>query len=81
MDLKQQILDGLKLVLLENFKKDIDSGKLVSPIDFETKLDDVWKRLRLNPQTAGAIMLFRLKQEDIGKLLREVFTELGVEVK
>lgn len=81
MGTKEDLLAGLKPVLLTQTKSDLASGKVTQPIVFVDVSKYVWRSLRTNLQTAGAIMFLGIKREDIDKLLREVFVELKVEVK
>jgi hypothetical protein len=81
MDIKAMILAGLKPALIQQLASDIDSGKLLQPIDFVKVSDATWKKLRMNLQTAGAITVFRIKQVDIESVLRDTFKELGIDVK
>lgn len=81
MGVKETLLSGLKPVLTHTVKSGMAEGKLVQPVDFAQTSENVWKHLRTNVQTAGAIMAFRIKREDIDKMLREVFADLKVEVK
>lgn len=81
MGVKETILSGLKPALTAQVKAGLEKGLLKQPVDFKTTSDSVWKRCKTNVQTAGAIMAFGIKREDIDKILREVFTDLNVEVK
>lgn len=81
MGAKELLLNGLKPVLTEQIRGDIASGKLKQPVEMETICKSVWKHLRTNVQTAGAIMAFRIKREEIDSLLKEVFSDLNVEIK
>ncbi len=81
MGVKETLLSGLKPVLTHTIKSGMAEGKLVQPVDFAVTSENVWKHLRTNIQTAGALMAFRIKREEIDQLLREVFKDLKVEVK
>jgi len=78
---KETLLSGLKPALTAQVKAGLDKGLLKQPVSFKETSDNVWKRCRTNIQTAGAIMAFGIKREDIDKLVREVFADLNVEVK
>jgi hypothetical protein len=78
---KESLLSGLKPALTAQVKAGIDNGQLKQPVDFKVTSDNVWKRCKTNIQTAGAIMAFGIKREDIDRILREVFADLKVEVK
>lgn len=81
MGTKEDLLVGLKPVLLTQTKSDLALGKVTQPIVFADVSKHVWRSLRTNLQTGGALLFFGIKRKDIDKLLREVFEELKVEIK
>jgi hypothetical protein len=80
MGIKETILEGLKPAVTQQVREGLDKGLLKQPVDFKATADNVWKRLRVNVQTAGAMMAFGIKREDIDSLLRDVFKDLNVTV-
>ena len=79
---KEQILEGLKPALTAKIKADIiNTGILRGPISLESVTDRIWKRLRTNVQTAGALIAFGIKKSEIDDIVKQVFEELGIEVK
>jgi hypothetical protein len=67
--------------LTQQIKGDLASGRLKQPVDLDAISKSVWKALQANIETGGAILLFRIKKEEIADLLRQVFTDLKVEIK
>ena len=81
MGIKETLLFGLKPALTQQIKGDLASGRLKQPVDLDAISKSVWKALQANIETGGAILLFRIKKEEIADLLRQVFTDLKVEIK
>lgn len=81
MGVKDTLLSGIKPALKAELENGIKTGKLVQPVDFKQTSDNVWKRLRTTPMTAGAMMVFKVTREEIDTMLREVFTDLKVTLK
>lgn len=81
MGAKEDLLTGLKPALTNIVKDGIAQGKLKQPVIFAKTSKDVWHRLQMKPATAGALLLFQIKREDIDTILKEVFADLKVEVK
>lgn len=80
MGLRDALLAGLKPALIETVATGIAKGDLKQPVNFAEVSKNVWHRVRMNPQTAGALIVFKIKREDIDSLLRQVFEELKIEV-
>ena len=81
MGIKEQILEGLKPALTAQIKSDVDAGRIKQPVNFNQTMDVIWRTLRMNVQTAGAIIAFGIKKEDVGAIVKQVFVDLKIEIK
>ncbi len=81
MGVKEGILSGLKPALVDEIRKGLQTGRLKQPIDMRETMDNIWKRLRMNVQTSGAILIFGIKKEDLEPVVCDAFKDLGVQIK
>ena len=81
MSVKEDLLSGLKPALTSQIRSDLDSGRIKQPVELEVITKSTWHALRTNVQTAGALLVFGIKREEIDTLLREVFEDLKAKVK
>ena len=79
--IKEQILEGLKPALTLQIRADLDSGKVKQPVDIANTTQAINRALKMNVQTAGAMIVFGIKEDDITKLVTLIFEELKVEIK
>jgi len=80
MDVKESLLEGLKPALTEQIKQEMAKGELQQPVDFEATMDRIWRALRMNVQTAGALMVFKIKRDDVSTIVKQVLMDLKIEV-
>lgn len=78
--LKKKVLDGIRLVLLDDIPRKIESGETKPPVDMQATADGIWSEIMKNPMTSASVSLLGITIEDLMSVVREVLTELRVEV-
>jgi len=78
---KNVFLGGLKEQLRQQAVSELASGKLTSPASLDEMCNRIIPALRKNPLTNSVLKALKVEDTELRDLLKEVLTEVGVELK
>ena len=78
---KDTFLGGLHEQMRKQAVSELASGKLVSPANLDEIYSRIIPALRKNPLTGSVLKGLKVEDLELRELLRNVLTEVGVELK